>query len=209
MGLSGTLGDAVLVRGKNGQFVRRRPTYRRPTSAGQATAAARLDAATTYYTTFTADEAEAWRTWAKTQKRYDAETGKTTTPVGYNLYCKLACKFLQVNPNGAIPRLPPTTSSLSGLPFLTIAATPTGVLVIASRANEPGVVTEILIQTLANARRTPTARYIHAAFVPFVGEGLSFELELPTGWYAFEAGAVRVASGQQSVRNRLGVVGVG
>ena len=207
--ISGVVDDVVLVAGKNGQYVRARPTYRRPTSDAQAVAADNMTTATQFYKTFTYEQAKAWRDYAKTQTRKNKLTGKSYTPAGYTVYVGYAAKFLQANPGGAIPSIPPVESK----PFVNVTVqavgTALGILFIASVPNSPGVVTEILLQTLVNERRTPQKTYTHAAFAPFAGEGLSFLLEREPGWYAVQVGAVRTATGQDGTTMNLGVVRVG
>ncbi len=79
----------------------------------------------------------------------------------------------------------------------------------ADRPNGLGSVTELLVQRLANARRSPTDRYTSAAFARFVPGGLTAFLPLEPGVYALATRPVLATTGQMRGLSPLGVLEVG
>ena len=79
----------------------------------------------------------------------------------------LACKFLQINPDGAVPLVPPSAPFLGNR--ITVKASALSQLIIftASGANVAPAQTELLLQKLASVRRAPTDKYISQGFVTF------------------------------------------
>ncbi|RYG26564.1 hypothetical protein EON82_02830 [bacterium] len=92
----------------------------------------------------------------------------------------------------------------------TEACTTLGVLTFsADRANAPGVVTELLIQPLANRRRAVYKdKYVSRGFFAFAPGSLEATVECPPGAYACAIRFVRAATGQETAIVALGVVEV-
>jgi hypothetical protein len=207
--LAGRVGDdQVIVRTRAGLAVRRMPRYRFPVSAGLRAASERLAAVTEVWRGLNLAEVEAWRVWAATQPRRDPVTAEFYSPSAKNAFVGLGVKVLQVDPDAPVPKLPPSSEYAGDGVRVTAAATTGGVLFTADRPNGEGSVTELLVQRLANIRRSPTNRYTSAKFVRFVPEGLSVLLVLDPGTYAVACRSVRAATGQMRDLTPLGVVEV-
>ena len=84
-----------------------------------------------------------------------------------------------------------------------------GALFTADRANAPGIVTELLTQSLANAGRTPVgSKYRSRGFVAF-GSELERTVDLPAGWHACAVRFVERATGRATGLFPCGIVRVG
>jgi hypothetical protein len=207
--LAGRIGDdQVLVRTRAGLAVRRMPRYRYPVSAGLRAASERLKAVTAVWRELSLAEVEAWRAWAATQPRRDPVTAKVYTPSAKNAFVGLGVKVLQVDPEAPVPTFPPAAPYDGDGVRAAASPAPGGVVFTADRPNGPGSVTELLVQRLANARRSPTSRYASAGFVRFTPGGLSAFLPLAPGVYALAVRSVLAATGQMGARWRSGVVEV-
>ena len=79
---------------------------------------------------------------------------------------------------------------------------------LASGANAAGVVTEIMVEKLANVRRKPSGQYKSRGFVAFVEESLIFDLPVEAGSYACAVRFVERASGRATTVQALGTVTV-
>ena len=218
--VEGSVGALLVVRGRSGAVVRKRPTYRRPTSPGQAAQAERMRAAGAVWSSLGAPEAAAWSAYGARQTRRDPVSGKAYSPIGYNAFMELALRALQAAPGTAVPVWPPVGAflgdsvvvSVSPLPQPPLQDEPLGEGALrfsASGANAAGVVTELLVQRLANVRRKPTAQYKSMAFVRFVAGALVYDLPAAAGVYACAARQVDPATGQARLPTPLGVVVVG
>ena len=80
---------------------------------------------------------------------------------------------------------------------------------VASGANAPGVVTEIMVEKLANVRRKPSGGYKSRGFFAFEKESLTFGLPVEAGTYACAIRFVERAGGRATAVEALGTVTVG
>jgi hypothetical protein len=119
----------------------------------------------------------------------------------------LAIRFLQVNPQGTIPRLPPATPFAGDGLVVSVEGLEGAVRFGASQPHLPDVTTELLVQRLLSVhRRTYLERYRTQGFHAF---GPPLELPLRTGLYACTVRFVRVSTGQATRLVELEVVEVG
>jgi hypothetical protein len=205
--LRGTVGKSVLAQTKYGLAVRGKPKYKYPVQPAVKESADRFSAAQNIWSALTFDQAQAWQRYAQTITKTEPVTQKTYSPTAHCAFIALATKYLQVNPAGSVPVLPPDSDFLGDDVVLEILETlPTGVRFRASGANASGVVTEILAQRLPNVRRSPTKFYKSAAFHSFASGALDFDLSLDEGVYAFAYRFVRAETGQSTHPLLLGMV---
>ncbi len=202
----GRMGDLVVVQLKNGQALRGRPTYRRRSSPAQQGASGRLTQATAAWNGLTADQAQAWNRYAATVERHGSLSGEAYTPTGFCTFTGLATKVLQANPEASIPVDPPTSAFEGDSVLVAAEAAEGAVRFAASGANAAGVVTELMLQKLANVRRKPTTRYGSAAFVAYAQGALAHDVPVEPGVYACAYRFVRAATGQATLPQPVGVV---
>ncbi len=229
--VSGKFSGLVVVNGKGGLVIRRPPQYRRVLSPSQRAATSRLRRASAVWSGLSPAQAAAWDQYGRTLPRTDPLTGRSYLTAGFNAFSALATKVLQVDGGAVVPIVPPATDysgdavtfSLvggqggwdptpgpGGLLVPTVASSEAGAIVVqASGPNEPGSVTELMLERLPNGRRKATGRMAAAAFHRFVAGGLTFSLPVEPGWYVVAARFVRAATGQQTAPLLLGRVQVG
>jgi hypothetical protein len=109
-GGSGAVGNLVVAELRGGPIVRRKPSYRRPTTAAQAAAAERMTLASAAWSALTQEQLQAWRDYAKTIWKSNALTGKRYKSTAQNEFIALATKFLQATPGGTVPAWPPSSA---------------------------------------------------------------------------------------------------
>jgi hypothetical protein len=206
--LRGQVGDKVVARTDHGLVVKRLPRYKRPVSPKLAASSARLKLASEIWVGLTLPQVEAWRDYAAGQRRRDDVTGEEYSPTAKNAFVSLAVKFLQVDPQGEVPLVPPAAPFLGDSVRLEVAASPGGARFDASGPNGADVTTELLAQPLANVRRLPGKRYVSEGFKRFTPGSLSVVVPLAPGAWALAARFVRPSTGQATGLRRLGVVEV-
>lgn len=197
--LRGSAGSAVFAQTKYGLVLRPRTQPKNPRTAAQIAARVRLTRASQSWKTLTAAQITAWKKYAATITRYHSFGGAPYSPAPHTIFIALGSKYLQVHPTGVIPANPP------GFPFfgdgitLTAAGGAGKVTFTASGANATGVVTELLMQPLANSARAPKANlYRPQAFVTFANGSLSKVVSVKPGWYAPAIRFVQTATGQEA-----------
>ncbi len=201
----GRMGDLVVVQLKSGQALRGRPTYRRQTSPAQRDVIDRLRQAREVWNALSAAQAQAWDRYAQTVERHSAVSGQAYSPAAYNAFIGLATKVLQANPEATIPVDPPTSAFEGDSVLVAVEAAEGAVRFTASGANAAGVVTELMLQKLANVRRKPTTRYGSAAFVAYAQGALAHDVPVDPGVYACAYRFVRAATGQATLPQPVGV----
>lgn len=202
----GRVGDLVVVQLKSGPAVRRRPSYRRSSSPAQKAVAERMRQVSAAWNSMTPEQAGEWHRYARTIELHDRITGNTYSPAGYNAFTGLSTRFLQANPSGEVPLVPPSASFVGDLPAVTVAAEAGQITFTAARANAPGVVTELMLQRLASPRRQPSTRYTSAAFAAYTPEHLTETVTVEPSAYACAVRFVLAATGQAGAVFPLGVV---
>lgn len=204
--LRGSIGDRVLIRTTAGPAVRGKPRYRYPKNPAVEAGNRRFAQAGTAWNELTLAEVEAWRSYAGSIYRTDEVTGQRYHPTAKNAFVGLAVKFLQITPEGVIPRLPPTTGLMPDALDVLVEPIPGGVSFTATGSNSEGILTELLVQRLKNIRCKPGKVYKSLVFHDFAGEPLEGPLE--PGAYGFAYRFVRPATGQATEYYRIGVLEV-
>ena len=204
----GEVDETVFIQGRNGAIVRNKPTYGFPVTPNQRVTSNYFKAATTVYNTLTRPQVLAWNAYAATITRKDPLTGRQYHPTGQNVFMGLTCKFLQINPAGIVPLVPPSGAWIADRVTFTASAGVGTIALTASGANHAPTVTELLLQKLASVRRAPTDKYISQAFVSFVVGGLSHSLTASSGIYIPAYRFVNPLTGQMSDLQPLGEISV-
>lgn len=202
--LRGAVGRRVLIRTAAGPAMRGKPTYRYPKNPDVLAGNSRFVQAGAAWNDLSLAEVEAWRAYASTVIRTDEVTGQRYHPTPKNAFVGLAVKFLQITPEGSIPRLPPMGEFVPDALSVSISPVPGGVLFTATGSNSEDVSTELLFQRLKNIRCQPGKVYKSLAFHAFGGEPLAISLE--PGAYGFAYRFVRPTTGQATPYSRIGVL---
>ncbi len=210
-GLSGKCGDVVFVRQRDGSVgIRDYKIPRNPNTAAQQKVHANMKRVGAAFRQLTPAQYAAWQEYARSKKQTDPRTGIAVVPQVYPLYSGLAAKLLQAVPNATLPTVPPTQEFVGDGIRVSAAAVTGNVTFTASAANAANVVTELLLQPLKSAHRTPVLRsYRPAAFFGFTSGQLSKTVTAQTGWYACAVRFVHNGTGQASAIVELGKVQVG
>ena len=207
--LSGKAGNVVFTKAKDGTHVRPHIKGTNPNTPAQQLIRENFTKASGIYRTFNTSQLQAWKNYAQFQTVSDALDGSKSKPTAFNAFMKLACKFLQVDPDGTVPTTPPTTGFNGDNVDLTVTGGTGELTFTASAANASGVTTEILLQPLANANRKPqSGAYRHKLFHVFTTGNLSLDVTVPVGYYAAGYRFVKTATGQASTLQTLAVQGV-
>ena len=210
----GKLGNVVFVRSGDGYVVRERVTPANPRTAAQTRARRGFAQASQGWARLTDAEFEAWQAYAEPSGR----------PAN-NVYQSLTRKWLAVHGEGTPPTMPPTGPFFGDAVRVRIvepggrsgeSASPLDVpnsrllTLLSDRPNSAGVVVEILVQSLANARRKPRERdWRTAAFVAFTAAAPTAAILLPPGAWAVAYRFVESTTGQATGMAPLGSVTLG
>jgi hypothetical protein len=218
--VAGQFSGLVVVNQAGGLVIRRPGRFRRQMNPAQQAASARLRQASALWGGMSLEQALRWEHYARGRQRPNRLTGDLYAPSGFNAFVALATKALQVDPGAPVPLSPPATDYLGdpvtlGLVGEGLGSAPgpggeltmapvvrsrlAGALVVrASGPNEPGSVTELVLERLPNERRKPTGRMRSAAFHRFEPGSLELALEVGSGWWVVGYRFVRAATGQQT-----------
>lgn len=198
-GLSGTTGRLVFVKTATGTRVRARITPHNPQTPAQSAARLRLRQAMAAYATLTDAQLLQWREYAHAVNAQNLQNGRLTALRSNSVFCGLACKYLQVTPDGVVPAVPPATLFLGDGIQITAQAGANRVQFTASGANASDVQTELLLQKLVTRFRTPQPdKYRTQGFAAFTADSLTWETAVPAGWYAAAVRFVQARTGQES-----------
>jgi len=197
--LRGRDGNVVIAKGRSGLALRPYKGQRNPKTNAQTAVRANLTKAANTWKTFNLATATQWNTYAQTVTRTNPVSGQSYHPSGFNVFCGLATKFLQVNPGGAVPTTPPA-AAFPGDNITILASAPSASGVIrftANAANGANTKTEFLVQPLKNSNNTPSAEdYRSKGFWSFASGSLTKDVALPAGSYAVAYRFVNTATGQ-------------
>lgn len=197
--MSGKVGGLVFARTEIGTIMRETPEGRRDDSEAQYRIAWNLRKANSAWRGLEWVQVLAWQTYAATLKRRNPQSGLYVSPKAYNVFIGLATKFLQADPNGAIPLDPPQGRFFGDIVQVSVDAQGPNLVYTADRDNAPGVVTELLLQRLLNKNNTPKERsYISAGFIAFDAEHREFEHAVFPGTYAGAIRFVESATGRMT-----------
>lgn len=194
-GISGRAGNAVFVATAQGTILRDRPIVRDDPSPAQQAVRDRLSQVSRAWRAMTPAQAQLWRNYA-------LELGE---PNAQNVFNRLGTKVLQVSPGGSLPLAPPTSPFPGDAVRVQVTGEPGAVRVQPLRANAPGVVTEILVQSLPSVHcRTYLSKYRTAQFVAFGAAAVSVPLR--RGVWALATRFVDAATGQSTEILEVGLV---
>lgn len=208
-GAVGQFNGYVVGDGRSGLVLRRKPSYRRPSSPAQKEVAERMRLASAVWSAMSPEQAQAWRDYGEAIVRRRSLDGRPYHMTGQTSFIALATKFLQVDPGGDVPLAPPTGEFLGD--ELLVAASvsqPSSIGFTATGPNTPGTLTELLVQRLASRLRKPGKRYTTAAFVSYQAGGQTFAVPTEPGPYACAFRFVEKATGRATLATPIGVVEV-
>lgn len=206
--LRGKAGTLVVSKSRSGLVVRNRTTPKNPRTKTQQAIRLAFAKATGVYKNFSSAQVAAWQAYALTITKIDPVSGQPYHPTAINVFIGLAVKYLQMNPNGAIPANPPAGPFLGDSITVTAVGDVGKITFTASAPNALGVTTELLLQPLVSKNRTPAPhRYRSKAFNPF-RPVLTFDVAVPPGYYAAAYRFVNVTTGQETVLQTLPVAQV-
>lgn len=207
-GLSGRIGNRVMVPMPSGTIVRGRPRYKRPLTEVQIAANERLALIAKAWNELTPEQADAWRKFAKSLARRDQFTMTNYPSTAYMAFSQLSLKFAQMHPGQPLPTHPPTEPFDYELPTVTVTPTPGGILWHSTTPNLPGNTTELLIEHLANPRRSPKGRPNSLCFHQFTVAQPTVQTLLEPGTYVAYERVCHLASGQSWGLEEIGLVTV-
>ena len=198
--LRGTMGNQVMVGTRGGLALRRKAQYRYVPVGRAADQAARFKSVSALWSELSYDAVQAWRAYADTVLLTDRISGSRYSPTAFNAFVGLATKFVQVNPGEPVPLLPPVGEFLGDSVQVSTSVVGSAVRFSATGANADGVVTELMLQPLANVRRKPNSgAYKAMAFVAFASGSLSADVGVEPGVYACAYRFVEAATGRMGL----------
>jgi hypothetical protein len=126
-------------------------------------------------------------------------SGEPYHPTAWNAFLALALKLLQIDPDGALPALPPAGAFMGDTPVVTAEVTGGYLVWTASAANAPDVTTELLAQRLRGPYRRPDPRqYRTQAFFAFTAGTLTAATSPLPGRVALAYRFVHTRTGQRT-----------
>jgi len=207
--IRGKVGNDVFSRARNGPTLRIRASPKNPRTTAQNNARANLTRAAETYRNLTAAQAAIWIAYGLTITKKNPVSGTSYHPTGIDAFVALAAKFLQVNPGGVLPLIPPVNAFPGDAIAVTAAGAAGQVTFTASAANAANVKTELLLQPLRSRNRAPSAiGYRTKAFVAFAAGALTANVAVPAGLYAPAYRFVNTQTGQQTAPVMLPTVQV-
>lgn len=208
--LRGKDGQVVIRKGRNSLILTPWVMPSNPRTTAQRTVRGYLTRASKTYESLTTTQATAWKNYANSITKTDPVSGKSYHPTAVSVFVEYATKFLQLNPSGTIPLMPPTSDFLGDSITLLVESESPGVLLFtASGANVAGVTTELLVQRIANANRTPSnGQYRHAAWKAFTSGSLTQQVSVSAGYYAAGYRFVKNSTGEATEMIPLPVTAV-
>ena len=208
-GISGKMGGVIFAETAEGTVMKNRITPANPRTPKQTNVRSDFKQATQLYDTLTVAQRMAWKQYAANLSAQSKRSGKTFTRKAFNVFTGLSAKYLQINPAGTAPLDPPTASFGGDTALITANATAGRITFTANQANAEGVKTELLLQPLASAGRTPIpGRYRTQSFVQFVTGTLSASVTVPAGYYAPAYRFVNFKTGQEDLLRGLLIIRV-
>lgn len=205
----GRMGQSVVSRTQGGLVTKRLPKYKYPKIPAVEQGAERMRQANAAWNELTLAQAQAWQGYAETLFRTDPITGTRYAMSAKSAFIALTTKLLQMHPSQPIPAWPPLDGFIGDGVGLEVSSPHSHVVRFsASGPNSPGVVTELMVQKLANVRRSPSKFYKSLVFHAFEPGALTLDVTLDPGVYAFAYRFVRATTGQMTPMVGLGTVEV-
>ena len=219
--MRGKLGGVVLVATPEGCIARTHVRGRQPRTPAKI--AAQVRHRTTAQAWSDLDDASdaRWRSFAENLGVRNLNTGVVVAPRPDNVFGAHYSRMLLVDPSAEPPQFPPATtffgdaisvalSTAPSLPFDGESGAGSDLVFTASGANAPGVVTQILTQSLVSRkRRTYLEKYRHAGLVRYEAGDLTATLPCAGGWVACAYRFIREETGQATALAEIGKVRVG
>lgn len=228
-GLSGKSGNTVFVQTPGGTLVRERNVPFDPKSANQIFARQRMTRASVAWSEMEPSNVEAWEDYAQSLAQRNPSTGQWRSPRPMNLFTAMYVKLLQLDIAALPPTSPPASAFFGDSVNVSVGSSSADphhpapsssnsqgslqeegeslVTFTANRANSPGVVTELLLQPLANRnRKAYLDKYRSQAFVAFEDGSLTAEVPAEPGWYACAYRFVNTETGQDTALAQIGKV---
>jgi hypothetical protein len=197
--LHGKAGNVVFVQTQNGLLLRPRTQPHNPRTAAQQSSRARFARAAAAYRALTLARQALWREYARTVIRHDPRGGLPYHPTPYHAFVGLASKFLQLHPDADPPSTPPAAPFFGDGITLSAEGGAGQVTFTASGPNADAIVTELLLQPLLHAGRTPRpGLYRPHAFAAFASGALSHVVNAAPGFYAPAVRFVNARTGQEA-----------
>lgn len=208
--LSGKSGSVVVADTREGFIIRPRTIPADPKTPAQTAIRANLTTAARAFAGFSPTQYAEWKAYANGLTHHNRQTGKSFKPTPINAYTALVTKMLQVNPAASLPTSPPATPFSGDSITITAESESPGIITFtASGANSSGVVTELLLQPLRNANRTPQSNgYRSKKFFAFTSGTLTTTVTVTSGYYVAGYRFVKTATGQETVMKQLPVTEV-
>jgi hypothetical protein len=183
--VSGGARSVIFVETAHGTVVRSRAKPRDPQTPAQLERRILWGRAMEWFSRLTPDEYAQWQDYAATTLHRDPFTGRRTYPAAHNFYLSLTRAFLAINSHSTPPTLPPAERFDGDDITITVTAGEGTLTFTADAPNAPNVTTELLIQPLKTAFRTPLkAGYRHQLYHAFTPDMLSITVPFKAGWCA-------------------------
>lgn len=194
--IRGKVGNSVFTAGRSGAVLRTRAQVKNPNTAAQSGVRANLSKASATFKGLTSAQVTQWANYAATIVRHNPVNGTAYNPAANTIFVALASKFLQITLNGTIPVTPPSSAFAGDTIAVTAAGASGSVTFTASGTNTK---TELLLQRLPSANRTPSAKgYRSKRFVAFAGTGLTSNVPVAPGIYVPAYRFVNTLTGQDT-----------
>ena len=208
--VKGRIGNTVFVEMPNVGTVMRQWVYPSdPRTPAQIAFRDRVTQAARAFKALSSSEHSQWIAYAKHVAELRRLRGESGAPQPINVFIPLATKILQMNSTAEIPRTPPTSDFLGDTVVMRANGISGNVRFTASCPNGPSATTELLLQPLKSANRTPMPTfYRHQAFAAFTESSLYYDIPLKPGYYAAAIRFVHSVTGQVSDLVQLGTVEV-
>ncbi|MBL8059612.1 MAG: hypothetical protein JNK63_02720 [Chthonomonas sp.] len=200
--LRGRLGNVVFVPQPNGIIqLREHVPARNPRSVAQMAWRDAMRLAGRAYQDLTQDEHAQWKAYVESLPTEQERALRTV-----NVFIKLSARFLLINPEGKIPRLPPKKEFLGDNLQISICETRSGVIFESCSSNSEDTMTELLVHKIASANnRTYDEKFRSKGFTSFQDSEF---VELPAGWFVCACRYVRPSTGQFGAITEVGRVRV-
>jgi hypothetical protein len=196
--VKGKVGNSVFTRSPQGTVLRPYTVGTDPKTPAQIARRAAIAKAADAWNSLSPQQVSAWREYAESIIISTDLTGVRRSPVPYNAFSALASKILQINPDAAIPALPPTGDFDPDPIALEAEPVPGGIRFTPSEPNQQNSTTEILLQKLPSQHRKPiNEKYRSKSFVRFENTD---PVTVPTtpGVYALAYRLANPQTGQQT-----------
>lgn len=197
--IRGKVGTNVFSKARSGPTLRIRRSPRASNTPAQAAIKRAMTRSSRSFKAMTISQEAAWKAYANTINRTNSLNGDVYHPAAIDAFNELSIKFLQINPVGTVPLVPPTTTFDGDTITVTAMASTGQVTFTASAANTSGIKTELLAIPVPSPHRTLTpSDYRTLGFFTFVAGTLTKSYALPLGWAGIAYRFVNPTTGQAS-----------